>query len=115
MNSHAITPSFLQRKAPMPMACLPQHTKNTEANMIITEKTRMKWAIHPAEIGNIKYIDGLFKPEKAPHAGDIITRPFLVDPASNQPVPVRIVEIQECHIEGQHILAVVVTRADRNH
>lgn len=75
----------------------------------------VKWATHPADQGNIRFIEGLQdESHTLPREGEIITRPFLVDPQSMQPVPVRVVEIQEILETQGHILAVVVTRADRN-
>jgi hypothetical protein len=74
------------------------------------------WAVHPADQGNIKYIDGLQNQSHTlPYEGDVITRPFLVDPQTKIPVLVRVVEIQEILEKRGHTLAVVVTRADRNY
>lgn len=78
----------------------------------------VKWAVHPSDQGSIDYIEGL--PYNAtdralPYEGDVITRPFLVDPNTRQPVPVRVVEIQTALERRGHTLAVVVTRADRGH
>lgn len=75
-----------------------------------------RWAVHPSDAGRISYIDGLWIPTHTlPYEGDIITRPFLVDPKTRKPIPVRVVEIQE-HLQTKpHTLVVVVTRADQNH
>lgn len=76
----------------------------------------VKWAVHPSDAGRILYIDGLWNPSHTlPHEGDVITRPFLVDPKTRQPIPVRVVQIQEFLEMQPHTLAVVVTRADQNH
>ena len=51
----------------------------------------VRWAVHPSDTGKIKYIDGLWeKSHTLPYENDIITRPFLVDPVTNQPIPVRV-------------------------
>lgn len=86
------------------------------AGMIILINPVVRWAVHPADMGNILYIDGLWDPSHTlPHVGDIITRPFLVDPVTRDRIPVRVVEIQD-HPEMQpHTLVVVVTRSDQNH
>jgi len=74
------------------------------------------WAIHPADQGNIEHIDGLQNASHTlPYEDQIITRPFLVDPKTQQPIPVRVVEIREILETRGHTLVVVVTRADRHH
>lgn len=72
----------------------------------------VKWAVHPADQGRIAYIDGPKPAEKLPEEGAVITRPFLVDPNTRHPVPVRVVQVLklwEADRQG-HTLAVVVTR-----
>jgi hypothetical protein len=70
------------------------------------------WAVHPAHLGTIEYVPGDMSPQKLPSENEVITRPFLVDPRSRQPVPVRVVQIQRRwdHLGLRHILAVVVAR-----
>lgn len=76
----------------------------------------MRWAVHPSDTGRIAYIDGVFNPkDPLPCEGEVITRPFLVDPESRQPIPVRVVAIHQMLETTPHTLAVVVTRADQNH
>lgn len=76
----------------------------------------VRWAMLPSERSSLEYIEGVWDPsDTLPYEGDVITRPFLVDPQTRQPVPVRVVQIQEILETQGHILAVVVTRADRNH
>lgn len=83
---------------------------------IISSDTVVRWAVHPADQGQIDYVDGVFDPtDTLPHEGDVITRPFLRDPHSQQPVPVRVVQIVEMLQHTPPTLAVVVTRADRSH
>jgi len=74
------------------------------------------WAVHPADQGNIEYIEGLQNQSHTlPYVDHLITRPFLVDPQTKKPVLVRVVEIREILEKRGHTLVVVVTRADRNH
>lgn len=68
----------------------------------------VRWAVHPADQGRIAYVDGASRGEPLPREGDVITRPFLVDPTTREPVPVRVAEIQERR--QPDILVVVVTR-----
>jgi hypothetical protein len=76
----------------------------------------VRWTVHPADVGRIDYIDGLWDPSHTlPHEGDIITRPFLVDPVTKLPIPVRVIEIRELPEMQPHTLAVLVTRSDQNH
>jgi hypothetical protein len=76
----------------------------------------VKWAVHPSDTGRILYIDGLWNPSHTlPYEGEVITRPFLVDPKTRQPILVRVVQIQEFLEMKPQTLAVVVTRADQNH
>lgn len=74
------------------------------------------WAVHPVDQGAIQFIEGLQNSSHTlPHEGEVITRPFLVDPQTKTPVPVRVVEIREIFEKRGHTLAVVVARSDRNH
>lgn len=68
------------------------------------------WAVHPADIGRLAYVDGLVDNQPLPHENDVITRPFLVDPTTRQPVQVRVSRIQTLWDGRRHTLAVVVTR-----
>lgn len=71
----------------------------------------VRWAVHPASVSAIAYIDGLFDPkDKLPQENDLITRPFLVDPKTRQPIPVRVAEVRRMWDGARHILAVLVTR-----
>lgn len=76
----------------------------------IPHTTMVRWAVHPADTGRLAYIDGLWDGHTLPHEHQVITRPFLVDPVTRQPVPVRVVQILELLDQQPPILAVVVTR-----
>ena len=83
---------------------------------ILPADTVVRWAVHPADQGNLEYVDGLFDPKDTlPHEGDVITRSFLLDPQSQQPIAVRVVQIVEYLHQQPPMLAIVVTRADRSH
>jgi|GEM_PF-3541630 len=77
----------------------------------------VRWAISPAEQGSIRYIEGIAGAEnEIPHEGDIIARPFLVDPETRQPIPVRVIELRYIrHDPLQTVVAIAITRAHRTH
>lgn len=78
---------------------------------LLPANTVMRWAVHPADQGRIEYIDGLWEGHNTvPHEGEVITRPFLVDPVSKAEVPVRVVQVVEMLQAQPPTLAVVVTR-----
>lgn len=71
----------------------------------------VRWAVHPSDAGSIAYIDGQFDgKDTLPHENERITRPFLVDPSTRQPIPVRVAAIHRMWDGQRHTLAVVVTR-----
>lgn len=77
----------------------------------VPPNTVMRWAVHPADQGRISYIDGLWEPgDTLPHVNAVLTRPFLVDPATRMPVPIRVVEIREMLHLRPPTLVIVVTR-----
>lgn len=76
----------------------------------IPATTVVRWAVHPADLGRLRQIDGLWDGHTLPHENEVITRPFLVDPTTLQPVPVRVVQIVEMLDRQPPTLAVVVTR-----
>lgn len=58
--------------------------------------TVVRYAVYPPAAGAIKYVDGLPQHWPAlPQVGAVLTVPFLLDPASGLPMPVRVLEIQE--------------------
>jgi hypothetical protein len=72
----------------------------------------VRWAVHPGDAGRIAYIDGVSDPKDTlPQVDQLITRPFLVDPVSQQPVAVRVAAIHRLWDGQRHTLAVVVTLA----
>jgi hypothetical protein len=81
-----------------------------EPDLLINPTVR--WAVHPADTGRIAYIDGLGGPQTIPDENELITRSFLVDPQTRQPIPVRVVQVlrQWDSARNGHTLAVVVAR-----
>lgn len=76
----------------------------------LSPDTVVRFAIHPADAGRIAYIDGLWNGHTLPRENEVITRPFLVDPTTREPVPVRVVQIVEMLDATPPTLAVVVSR-----
>lgn len=77
----------------------------------------LRWAVAAGDASAIKYVDGVSPgAQPLPYVGDVITHPRFVDPATGQPVAVRVVHIQQGWDETarRHVLAVVVTRAPAN-
>lgn len=72
----------------------------------------VRWATHPADQGRVLYIDGIAGPQTLPSEGEVITRPFLVDPVTRIPVPVRVTEIRKLWDEERpgHTMVVITTR-----
>ena len=77
---------------------------------LLPPNTAMRWAVHPADQGRILYVDGLADGQPLPKENERITRPFLLDPVTRQPVPVRVVQIVEFLQQDPPCLAVVVAR-----
>lgn len=74
----------------------------------------LRWAVHPSDIGKILYVEGKHgEVEKPPHVDDVVTRPFLIDPESKQPIPVRVVDVVNLFDRPDPCIAVVVVRADQ--
>lgn len=75
-----------------------------------------QYAVNVADTGRIAYIDGLWNPSHTlPFEGDVITRPFLVDPISRKPIPCRVVAIHYLDRATYTLIAVEVARADQDH
>jgi len=73
----------------------------------------IRWAVHAAEQGRLEQLPGVSKAPiesgRLPEVGDRFTNPFLVDPATQQPVEVMVSEVL-LHYSSEYIV-VVVTRA----
>jgi hypothetical protein len=79
--------------------------------MIIPSNAVVRYAVHPAEQGAIEYIDGMQQHwPPLPHEGDTLTVPFLVDPVTRQPIPVRVAQIAHLLQMDPPTIAVVVSR-----
>jgi len=79
----------------------------------------IKWAVSSLDQGKILFIEGVQNSSHTlPYENQIITRPFLVNPETKQPIEVRVVEIQEhFQLDGHngHTLIVVVSLAHEQH
>ena len=73
--------------------------------------TAIRWAIHPAEIARIEQLPGIseFTAKAIPAEGDMLTHPFLVDPKTQQPVPLRVAHVLHSYPEP-NLVTVVVSR-----
>lgn len=72
-----------------------------------------RWAVHPSQVGQILYIDGKQDPSHTlPYENDVITRPFLLDPVTRLPIPVRVVRIHNVVFPVLEYVVVEVARAD---
>lgn len=73
-----------------------------------------RWAIHSTQVGQILYVDGKADPAHTlPYVGDVITRPFLLDPVTREPIPVRVTRVQVMPGADPAYIIVEVARADR--
>lgn len=79
----------------------------------------VKWAVATPDQGKILFIEGVQNSSHTlPYLDQVITRPFLIDPNTKQPIQVRVVEIQEhylYHGHNGHTLVVVVSLAHEIH
>ena len=74
---------------------------------------RLMWACAAGEQTRLKLIEGTGIHPKLPKVNDIVTLPFIVDPETNEPTAVRVLDIQERMDSAGHLLVAVVTRADQ--
>lgn len=62
----------------------------------LPHNTVMRWGVTSGDTGSIEMLEGLNAPwPKLPYVGDLLTVPFLVDRETQQPVPVRVLELRE--------------------
>lgn len=72
-----------------------------------------RWAISKPFDGKILYVVGKSNPaDTLPHENDVITRPFLLDPETRQPVPVRVVAVHNVGFPLVEYVIVEVAPAD---
>jgi hypothetical protein len=77
----------------------------------VPHTTVVRYAVDPGCAGSIEYVDGMQHTwPKLPEVNAVLTVPFLVDPQTRQPVPVRVLRIEEMLHLRPPILAVVVGR-----
>lgn len=75
-------------------------------------RARVRWVIHPSDWGALAVLDVPSEPGPPPAEDEIVTRPFVVDRRSGQPVPVRVLQRVDWGGDGTPTCVVVVTRAD---
>jgi hypothetical protein len=66
--------------------------------------------MHPSDLGRVVKLEESYVEQQAPTENQVITRPFLVDAVSRQPVPVRVVQLLEWHHSRVPTVVVVVRR-----
>ena len=71
----------------------------------------VRWVMHPSDRGRLMRLDGQWDEQDLPNENEVITRPFLVDSGSKQPIPVRVVQRLEWHHTATPTFIVVVTRS----
>lgn len=77
---------------------------------------QVKWACPVGEQTRLKFLDGHGADwPSLPHEGDVLTLPFICDPLTEAPVPVRVVQIQKRLETWGHLMVIVVMRADKDH
>lgn len=91
------------------VAPTPTSPRRAPMNLLINPEVR--YAVHPADLGRIEYIDGMAHawPKTLPKEGERLTVQFLVHPQTREPLPVRIAAIQTLWQHDHHVVAVVVT------
>jgi len=92
---------------------LPRGADDSGAEPEVLVNPVVRWAIAAGDTAPLRYVDGVSgEPVALPYVGDVITHPRFVDPETNQPVPVRVLQIQRSWDPSvpRHTLAVVVTR-----
>lgn len=67
--------------------------------------------MHPADVGTLMKLAEPPEDQPVPEENQVITRPFLVDSVSLQPVPVRVVQLLEWHHSRVPTIVVVVRRS----
>jgi hypothetical protein len=75
-----------------------------------TKAKQLRWVMHPSDIGRLLKLEEAFEEQQLPEEGQVITRPFLVDAVSKEPVPVRVVQRLEWHHSKIPTIVVVVRR-----
>lgn len=66
--------------------------------------------MHPSDVGTLVKLEEPPGEQRVPEEDQVITRPFLVDSVSLQPVPVRVVQLLEWHHSRVPTIVVVVRR-----
>lgn len=76
----------------------------------------MRWACIASDAAKLKFIDGMRNSWPAlPEVNEVLQVPFIVNPESQQPVPVRVEAIHKLWGTTGHVMVVVVAAADQTH
>jgi len=82
----------------------------------VPQLPNLMFASAPEEQTRLLFLEGGKKaPMALPEVGAVITLPFMVDPQSRQPVPIRVVRLVPRHEAGHDVVVVVVSRHDQQH
>lgn len=86
-----------------------------ESRKVLINPT-VRWAIESTHSGSIEYVQQLAPRDgiHVPHEGDVLTVPFMVDPATKQPCPVRVTRIEHLRTSTGHVVVPVVVRAEQD-
>jgi hypothetical protein len=72
----------------------------------------VQWAVEPGHQGSIEYVETATPPAQAvPYVGDVLTLPFMVDPITKQPCPVRVTRLEYQDHPSKTVVIPVVVRA----
>lgn len=76
----------------------------------------IRWACVASDIAKLKFIDGMGAAWPAlPEINAVLTLPFIVNPETQQPEPVVVVEIHKQWGTKGHVMVVVVAVAGQRH
>lgn len=71
----------------------------------------VRWVMHPSDRGRLMTLERNCEDDGVPRENEVITRPFIVDSQSRQPVPVRVVQRIEWHHSAAPTFVLVVRPA----
>ncbi len=74
----------------------------------------VRWATEPGHPGTLDFVDGVADGTTTlPYVGDVLTLPFIVNPITRQPCPVRVTRIEYVQEPGRTVVIPVVVRASQ--
>lgn len=76
----------------------------------------LRWACVTNDIAKLKFLDGMGHAwPTLPEVNSVLTVPFIVNPATQLPEPVVVVEIRKTWETTKHVMVVVVAVANQKH